>query len=145
MSSGGFIVGCSVAARGRHLEHGVLGVRAVPALSAAAAPTRPWLVAVEDRLVAVVVVTAPEDEGVLDPDEGLAQLPTRRLEAAAEDERLRTGRVGDIQRRAGPEGGVGGGKGLREKLLEALGPVTGDPQLALGLADVVDTVRRIGP
>jgi hypothetical protein len=60
------------------LEDGRLRIAAMPAFRAAAEGSLPGLIAVEDGLVAIVVVEVTEDERVLHPDQGLAKAPALR-------------------------------------------------------------------
>src|SRR5439155_19456436 len=85
----------------RNFDHASLRVAAVPASGTTPPPPAARLVAVEKRLVAVVVVRAPEHELILDPDERLAKAPARRQERASEGQRERAGRMTYIERRAG--------------------------------------------
>src|SRR5207247_6106031 len=92
------------------LEDRGLGVVAVPAAPAAAEPPLARLIAVQDLLMAVVVIGAPEDHRVLHPDEGLAKLPAGVHACGAEAEPERAAGGGDIQRGARGEGGVDRGE-----------------------------------
>jgi hypothetical protein len=101
-------------------------------------------VAVEDRLVVVVVVGAPEHELVLDPDQGLAELKALREQGAREGVGERAGRVEDVERRPRGERAVSGGERLGEQGLKARCTIAADPKPLGRLALVVDAVGRIG-
>lgn len=83
-SSTGLVVGCERLALGlSELEHGGRVVAALPPsapVAAAAASTGTVSPAVQDRLVAIVVVAVAEDHRVLHPDSYWTRVGPRRLE-----------------------------------------------------------------
>src|SRR5215211_829270 len=127
------------------LEHARLRVIAVPARRPAAEPDRCGLEAIQDRLVAPLVVGATEDEGVLDPHERLAKAPPLRQEGLEEGKRRRAAWVADIKWRPLPKRRINAGKRLAEKLAHPIPGIARDPKPGRRLSPIGNTERRIRP
>ena len=85
------------------LKDRVLGMVTVPATGVPAQPARTGQVTEEARFIPVVTVGMPAHEAVLDPDQDLAQPPTRLDYDPAEVQRQGIGRKGDEEGRSPPK------------------------------------------
>ena len=104
------------------------------------------LPAVEERLVAVVEVRAPQHERVLQPDERLPP-DAERVEALGEGQEVGAGGSGDVPNGAGLTVLDRVLEGSAEQLLERrrIERVILDGQGVLRASDVADTIWRVAP